>query len=651
MRKTVKWNSLALACLLSLSVLGSCGGSGEDQTENKPTREEIVLQTVHGGKADVTDSFIVQNGQTDYALVIAENATTQEVKAAGIVQKYFEEATGKLLSVKTDSTCEYSETAKYISVGDTSLKTAAGVTYDYAKTSSSGFEIETKGNSVFLVGGWDGVVFGAYELLEYWFDFDYFGEYCYQINKNVKNLPLHDFAVTEIPDIETRTPYAMGTVRYNYDPSLRDAMRLNKEDITMGYVSTLHNSFYYLPPEDHAEEHRDWYSDVVDPYTMVGYAQLCYPTIAKSEEAINICFEKVKQVVVAEPTKSIVMFVQQDNTAWCTCDTCKQLNQTYGCDSAGYIWFLNALAEKTNAWAMKELGRDIKICGMAYHKLEPAPTKYNESTGKYEPIDDSVKLSPHLYIEYAPHNCDYQVAFDGKGNEKDIATLKSWSALSEKLLMYTYNQAAYNDYLMFYDNFNSMQRNYQLMVQCKTTYILDLGQYNCENSSGFNALRLYLSSKLAWDCQADYQALIDKFFKGYFGAAAQPMRELFDSLRHRYTYLHEIGTLTKTFRQYASDIVYPEGYLDSLLRLIDDAYAAIEGLKASDFKTYEGIKERICLESVYLRCLRIKLYANSYTEDQVLEMKKSVKSDCIRLRITKHKEAANIAELWKEWGV
>ena len=289
---------------------------------------------------------------------------------------------------------------------------------------------------------------------------------------------------------------------------------------------------------------------------------------------------------------------------------------------------------------------------MAYHASEAAPTVYNSKTDEYEPSAPEVRFSENLYIEYAPHNADYQIPFDAAGNEKDIKALRSWSTLSDRVFMWTYSQAEYSNYFMFYDNFSSMQRNYQLMTKYRVMYILEQGQWDNEKSSAFNNLRAYLAYKLAWNCQVDYQGLIDKYFDHVFGDASEEMRAMFDFLRSYYMMLHDTKVIDSRFYQYVKSNIYPVGVVEFLKGKIDEAYKAIESLKDRNAEQYEKLYDNILLESMFVRYVDIELYdGNAATDDELVEIKKAFKADCTKLGITKHGEARSIDLLYERWGI
>lgn len=177
--------SSVTAVILSATVMlgcSSCGKKNESvSSESTAPKEEpsIRLNTVHGGEARETDDYIVKDRSTEYVILISQNATDKESKAASVVQKFFYESTGILLPIKSDS--ENIDGIKAFSIGKTKLAEKNGISYD--EDSASGFKIDSAAQSIFLTGGSNGMVYGAYELMSQLFNFDYFGEYDYYIEK------------------------------------------------------------------------------------------------------------------------------------------------------------------------------------------------------------------------------------------------------------------------------------------------------------------------------------------------------------------------------------------------------------------------------------------------------------------------------------
>jgi len=218
------------------------------------------------------------------------------------------------------------------------------------------------------------------------------------------------------------------------------------------------------------------------------------------------------------------------------------------------------------------------------------------------------------------------------------------------MLLWTYNQN-FQCYMGMYDNFNSMQRNYQLMYKYNGMYIFDQGQWDNRNATAWNVLKGYLSSKLAWNVRVDYQALIDGFFDNYFGAASDVMKEVFYDTRAHYAYKYSNGKLDGARQAVNTTDFWPSNLLDSMLAKIDSAYAAIEPLKASDGVLYEKIKDRITLESISYRYMRLELYVTLYTDGELAKERLAFKNDCIKVRVSLEKEVKSVDLLWERWGI
>ena len=641
------------ACFIVANVFGcDCGGNGgnKDNNNTEVKYADIELDTIHGGKAELTGVKVVDDGASGYVIVQPASPTQNESLAVSTLQSYFEKATGITLGVVSDSAVAFSDELKVISVGDTSVSDAAGVSFAYKDRTQKGFTIKTVGKSVFVKGGSAGALYGVYELLNRWFDYDCFGEFAYYVKTGVRELYLSDFDVNEVPDIEYKNTYMAGFLRNPSDPNVTLAMGYEKTDVIIGPKSNLHNSFTYLPFEEYGEAHREWYSNTEGSGGLPH--QLCFSEVCESEEAFNVTLEKMKNIIRADGKEfPIISFVHQDNTYWCTCEKCKAYFEKYNSQNAPYIYFLNKLAHALHSWAKDELGLDnIKVTGLAYHANEAAPTYYDEATKTFVPIDDTVKFDENLCMWYAPHSSDYQLPYDDPVNKRDYEALQSWSSLASNLIMYSYPIAVYDQPIMFYDTFNSMQRNYQLMTKYKAIYLLEDGG-TTPHRTGFHDLKTYLASKLTWNSKRDMRVLTEGFFDFYYGAASVPMKNMFEALRNRYTLLHRQGILSQKYLKYYSAELYPAGFVKTLKGYIAQAYAAIAPLKTENTEAYNAYERRICLESLSCRYIDIITFGSQFKDEELLAEKKSFKTDCVRLGMTSYRNNTTIDELWKLWGV
>ena len=147
------------------------------------------------------------------------------------------------------------------------------------------------------------------------------------------------------------------------------------------------------------------------------------------------------------------------------------------------------------------------------------------------------------------------------------------------------------------------------------------------------------------------RVLTESFFDFYYGAASEPMKNMFEALRNRYTLLHRQGILSQKYLKYYSAELYPAGFVKTLKGYIAQAYAAIAPLKTENTEAYNAYERRICLESLSCRYIDIITFGSQFKDEELLAEKKSFKTDCVRLGMTSYRNNTTIDELWKLWGV
>ncbi len=691
---------LITACSVGLFGCGkkpaqnSSGNNGGDIGGDSQTAAN--LNTIHKVSATETSDYVLNGGKTDYVVVYSKNATTNEAKAVSVLTKFFLEATGVKLTAVTDENLAWSESARYISVGDTTALKSSKLSYEY--TSSGGFRIKTVGKTVFLYGGSRGVTYAAYEILNYWFNFEYCAAESYLIDTNVKNVKLYNYDVTEIPDIEYSLNYiATGNVRSTGDVYLQDAWRA-VGDVAVGFQHNIHNSFFYVPPiyplpdnytdfhginsrqcslktnadgslyvdpttgnyvtcrdaTNYLEEHPEWFAEGDYQYGLP--TQLCYSR--DPDGLIEVILPKIKYCIL-DSDCSFINISHQDLYTWCQCSTCTAYKQAYGEDVAVYLIFLNKLADKVAEWQKTDervKDREIFIQGVVYQKNEDAPAHYDEASKKYvfntpdlSKVTDksalihgenlpALDLKDNISILYCDTKSDKMFELTDKVNQVSYNNLQSWGNLVKNLNVWTYNLAWYNGhYLQYSDRYDLLQSYYQYYVSYGTNYMLDQGIENVTmggNPSGFQVLKAYLSHKLAFNCQENVQTLTDNYFKACFGPAKEQMLTLFMMARTNMQTLHDNGTIGSGVYDLVNKNYYTLGLLDSMINQIDLSLQAIESLKTSNYAKYKVYKNNIVRESITWRYIKMYLYEDSYSEAEALAEKKSIKADCESVGLT-----------------
>ena len=625
-----------LAAFLTLSTLSlaGCGDKKENKKETQPT-----VRGTHERAVSETDVSLAKNGSTDYVIVIGENETNDAVLfGVDELRQNFFKATGATLETKKDSEVSYQSDSKILSIGETSLLERAGVTYDKNELGLSGYVVQTKGNSVFMVGGsGNGSLYAVYGWLKEQFEYEYYSIGEIYIQKDLAEEKLLNVTLKEKPDFAYRMTN-FGEAWFDKTVARRSrADSPNSLWVTFDGTA-YHTSFNIVPPAMYMEEHRDWYS-------RTGH-QLCFSR--DPEGLAEVVIERMKEGFREFPDKNIVTFTQQDHNSWCDCESCKASLEHYGTNSAVYIQFVNRIAEALSAWVETEFpGREILIAMFAYQQTEDAPVK--ETKKGYEPIDDSVRLHENVALFYCPIYANYYYDFNSEENTKEASTLNKWNVLAKNLFVWMYG-ANFKIYLAPYNNFNSMQENYRFIYDRGAKYIFDQQQFNQVSGTDWYKLRAYLSNKLQWQIDQDQTKLINDFFENYYKDASAVMKRLYDEENTWFAYLaeqHEYkGSVGYTESTLLKEEFWPQGLLEGWLGLIDDAYKAIEPLKVSNPSLHATLTQRIKLESITFRFMQLKLYDVFYSENEVQKMEQSLKADCSELGVARFAELVTLEEYW-----
>ena len=642
--------SLFVSIVMLLSACYNFGGNNNGEQNNIlqiGTSEDIAGGIHIYNIEDTIYSIVSGASNTEYQIIYPASYDLDELFATNEIASWIFSATGVNIETRSDAELVYSQTAKYISIGETALIQSAGVTVDQSVLGDKGFIIKTSGRSVFIAGATAlGTVNGAYKFLELTIGLATYGPECTVYHNNITNIALKNYDIVDVPDIMYNVA-AMGFI----DETLRKRMQFSQHGwLEINNSGNYHNSFAYLPKSSYLATHPEWYSD--------DGTQLCY-TAHGDEKSFEIMVSTVidvlKSHLMVNLTSKMVTFSQEDTFTWCTCENCSSLRQTYETDSVSVIYFLNRVSDELQDWFESSDGsayaRDFDICFFAYNRTEKPPVVFDNALGQYVVIDDSVNLNDNVCVLYAPIAANYHESFYTEENEEYYENMKGWSAVSKKLYMWTYS-TNFHFYLAPYNSFSGISGTYKSLKETGTYYLFDQNQYNNGSSTGFTILKAYLSSKLAWNVNENVENLIDKFFTNYYGVASEDMRKCFEALRTQFAYMEDVLNFSgDVFEPPLSKDLYPKGFLTTCLGYIDDAYQNIEYLNDKDRGEYDRVKKAIMLESLSFRYLLIEIYGSEYNTLILDQMKRDFRTDSQKTGVGRIAEHTYTTSLFASWGI
>lgn len=595
----------------------------------------------------VDGQYLVNNGATEYKIVIPESASGLLQIASADLNRFLSEATGTTIPIVKDT--EITGADKVISIGETTLLKNTDISYSFDELGKDGYKILTKDDDVYLVGGSDyGSLYAAYTLLEILVDWDYYAQDCYTLTKGLTQIPLYDFDMTDIPDIPIRVA-SDGVV----ETSSQALYRFRERPLTENFIFVknywAHNSFQYV--KDSPDVNDTWYNNAK--------TQLCYTAHGDAdqyEKMQEACFITLRDALIQTPDRDGVTFTIEDNSDYCDCDACNAMKTKYGALSSTVILFLNDLNTRVRAWFETEEGkpyaRDLRIVFFAYNAYETAPATLNSSTGKYE-ANAGIQMDDGVYCMLAPIRMDYYLPITDPANQEYYNNLKSWGDLAQgNLYLWLYSTNFFN-YLAPYDCFDSFAENYRLAKECNAYYLFDQRQTDERVTiTGWSILKDYVCSKLAWDVNRNPEELIDKFFDGYFGPAAPEMREIFDQLRllTEYNKEHqEMSGQSTIYLSLTNEKYWPKDILEQWLVKYDLAEEKIAPLKESNPALYQAYLERIQKEKLSTLYLFVECYSYNTSAALIESYKAEFKELADKFSVTKYYESHDISLLYDKW--
>ena len=168
-----------------------------------------------------TDIVLAQGGTTEYSVVVSADAEASETYAAELLAEQFETATGAAIEVRTDGDASLNESAKLLSVGNTSILESSGVTLEKDELNEDGFKVKRFGNTV-VMGGFNGrgTIYSVQEFLKQQFGYEVYavGEV---VIDTVETSMLKDFDMTEVPAFRERAFDGLAAYNAEYATSLR----------------------------------------------------------------------------------------------------------------------------------------------------------------------------------------------------------------------------------------------------------------------------------------------------------------------------------------------------------------------------------------------------------------------------------------------
>ncbi len=364
--------------------------------------------------------------------------------------------------------------------------------------------IESSGNEFVITGDPAGTVWGIYEFVEKYLGYHYLADDTdYFVKNPAWQLP--ELKERFKPAIRMREMYMAWPVVTGSTFTLRRKINWGN-----GYGET--QPMYGSPARSHTiplyAKKFPKNAKFVDP---VGKRHICKSDPDNIKYTVDVLREFIKADRAKSKVPPLVYDISQDDggSGYCTCANCKKLIEEIGV-SGIYMTFISKVAE-----AIEKEYPDIYINTLAYHYTQTPPKK-------------PIKVHPKVIVQSCNSNI-ISPLLPGKPNGE---VMKKWAEHASLLAIWSYWRTYEgSDTYPYTRNRKEMQEELQFCRDINVFRYFAENENNIERS--FYMLQYYLFSKLAVDPDIDVDKATDIFMKGYYGAAAEPMKKYLEYMETR----------------------------------------------------------------------------------------------------------------------
>jgi hypothetical protein len=463
---------------------------------------------------------IAENGRSEYAIVVAADASPSTRHGAAELRMFLKQMTGADLPVISD---REPVGAHEILVGDSAHLRRLGVEIDYNALGDEGYVLRTVGPHLVIAGGrLRGTMYGVYGLLE-----DHLR--CRWFTPDVSQIPTYERLMvgpldeTRVPALEYRDPYFIDC--FDGDWNARNRMngasaRLEeKQGGKVTYEGFSHTFFDFISPDEYFDEHPEYFSEIEGKRTR-DRTQLC----CTNEDVIRIMTEKLRQRMREHPEANVFSVTQMDWDNYCECEKCSALMEQEGTPGAPVFAMINRIAD-----ALAEEFPDKAIDTFAYQWSRKPPK--------------TIRPRPNVIIRLCSIECCFShplATCDSKESAEFRKDIAGWAEICDRLWVWDY-VTCFTNYLLPFPNLRVLDGNTRFFIQNHVTGIFEEGNYQSLHGE-FATLRSYMMAKFLWNPDYDPEQAMTEFLEGVYGAAAGPIREyialLHDKVERENIHIH-----------------------------------------------------------------------------------------------------------------
>lgn len=436
----------------------------------------MIFAMLSPSKTDAQVVQLAKSGVSAYEILLAENASFTEIKAAEVLQHYFYEVT----RVKLPIARKPEEAKVYIVLKKNSTLEDKG--------SADGFTIKNDGKQIVIKAGTEtGTLYGVY----------YFVRTLLHCKKWAPN---EKAECPKIPDLKIQFPLNIDeTPAFAYrevystaenDQEYMDWYGLHRLDDLWGLWG---HSFSKLVPTYFFSTHPEYFA-LVDGQRRTD--QLCL----SNEDVLKITLENLNQHFKNNPAAKYWSVSPNDNNNFCECELCRKTDDEEGGPQGSLIRFVNKIAahypEKT-------------FTTLAYGAtLEPP--QHTKPRANVIIFLSNIDLYRNQPVATEPSAARFR------------NILKGWLNHTLRIFIWDY-YTQFTNYLAPFPDAQNIGVNIDYYKKLGVTGVF--AQMGGNSYVDQNELKTYVLSRKLWNATLNDEQLLEEFLQGYYGNSAPLIKD------------------------------------------------------------------------------------------------------------------------------
>ena len=453
---------------------------------------------------------VSQRRSVGHTIVIAANSSPPQHYAAQELQTLLEQISGATLPVADQPT-----ESPMILVGPSDGVNRLLPEIEYETLGEEGLIMKTVGPHLVLTGGpLRGTLYAVYEFLDRqlgcrWFTGAGMTPAVTRIPQK-RTIVIDSLDVRKVPALEYRS--ARHRELSDGDWAARNRFNGHSSGVTEKhggkinyYRSPAWHTFRYFFGPSHFESHPEYFAQVDGQRQM---SQLCTSHPDVIVRGSNLLRHWLRQ----DPKARFVSLIANDSGGFCSCELCGPLTEYARSRAAPVLHLANQIADN-----LKEDFPHAIVDTLAYSPTCPPPR--------------FARPRDNVMVRFAtPQACRAHPLDVDCGDSWHLAKfLRSWGKKCPQMYVWDY-VVNFTNFLQPFPNFHTMQPNIQFYLQHNVRGIMN-------QSSGilgeFTQMRAYLTARLMWDANCDFEAEMADFLQAYYGPGGKPIGQYIEMMRQK----------------------------------------------------------------------------------------------------------------------